>query len=102
MAMTQTQKLELATEFARRVLAEAMAVDTTALPAADILAWARELDLVEVRRVTKSEAQDFNVEPGTEVYDYAHWMHREHQKAVAKVNRLLAENGKRFVDAMGS
>ena len=25
-----------------------------------------------------------------------------HQRAVAKINRLLAENGQRFVDAMGS
>lgn len=81
MPLTKDEMLEAATEFARRVLSEAMCDTVTEIDATKVCEWGRECGLILSRRLGRAEARDFGVDPGTEIWDFENWL----ESAVADV-----------------
>lgn len=71
--MTKNEKLAALTAFAQHVLCEAIS-EVELMPTRDVCAKARELGLITVRKLSRQEAADFGIDPGTEVYDFENWM----------------------------
>lgn len=71
--MRKYEKLDATVEFARRVLMAAMS-DPCDLRQDEVLAAGMELGLIKLRKVTRVEAEDFNLEPGAQVYDFQPWI----------------------------